>query len=97
MEPNFPVIPKGILAKTPKARHKDELRTFDPLRLKQMDDRSLAEWQSQFEQSEGQWRLAEHEWQRRAGVNTRRIALAALGVSIFSLIWTAWVYWHPRR
>jgi hypothetical protein len=30
-----------------------------------MDDKTLAEWQAGFEQTEAQWRLAEHEWQRR--------------------------------
>jgi hypothetical protein len=30
-----------------------------------MDDRSLAEWQAAYDMDEAQWRLAEHEWQRR--------------------------------
>jgi hypothetical protein len=30
-----------------------------------MSDKALAEWQSQFETNEPQWRLAAHEWQRR--------------------------------
>jgi hypothetical protein len=40
-------------------------KTFDRDSLSSMDDRELAEWQAGFEQDEAQWRLAEHEWQRR--------------------------------
>jgi VanZ family protein len=30
-----------------------------------MDDPTLAKWQSEYKQDEPEWRLAEHEWQRR--------------------------------
>jgi hypothetical protein len=44
--------------------NKQKLKT-DRIELAGMDDKTLAEWQAGFEQTEAQWRLAEHEWQRR--------------------------------
>jgi hypothetical protein len=94
---DYPVIPKGILAKTPKAKRKDELASLDVEKLREMDAKTLAAWQSEHDKDEPQWRLAEYEWQRRAGVPARRIAIIALVISFISLLWTAWVYWHPRH
>ena len=46
-------------------KHRKDFETFDRHSLSDMDDRALAAWQADFEQDEAQWRLAEHEWQRR--------------------------------
>lgn len=46
-------------------RHSEEFETFDRRELSKMDDKALAKWQSGYEEDEPQWRLAEHEWQRR--------------------------------
>jgi hypothetical protein len=45
--------------------HRKDFETFDRDSLSSMNDRELAAWQAEFEQDEAQWRLAEHEWQRR--------------------------------
>ena len=46
-------------------RHKEEFKAFERRELSQKSDKDLAEWQIDFEENEPQWRLAEHEWQRR--------------------------------
>jgi hypothetical protein len=38
---------------------------FDRRELGKMDDKALAVWQAMFDTDQPQWRLAEHEWQRR--------------------------------
>jgi hypothetical protein len=38
---------------------------FDRRELAKMDDKALAVWQAMFDTDQPQWRLAEHEWQRR--------------------------------
>ncbi len=48
-----------------RARHSEELKSFDRSKLSGMNDRDLAAWQAGFESSEPHWRLAEHEWQSR--------------------------------
>jgi len=91
------VIPEGLLAKTPKAQHADEFKTFDRRELGSMDDKKLAEWQSRFQPDEPQWRLAEHEWQIRSGKSARKIAVVAIIISIFSLVVAALSYWLPHH
>jgi len=46
---------------------------------------------------EAQWKLAEHELQMRLGKNTRKIAIAALVVSMLSFALAAWSYWRLHR
>jgi hypothetical protein len=46
-------------------RHVEELKKLDRRELIKMDDVALAKWQSGFASDEAQYRLAEHEWQRR--------------------------------
>jgi hypothetical protein len=46
-------------------RHAEEFKTLDRRELSKKNDKELAEWQSRHEPDEPQWRLAEHEWQRR--------------------------------
>ena len=55
-----------------KRQRRKDFETFDRDSLSAMDDRSLAAWQSEYTQDEAQWRLAEHEWQRR--LNAEMIA-----------------------
>jgi len=47
------------------AKHREEFKSFDRRKLAGMDDKSLATWQSEYDEAEPEWRLAEHEWQRR--------------------------------
>jgi hypothetical protein len=58
------------------------------------DDKQLAEWQRKYDSDEAQWILADHEWKRRTGISTRRIAIAAIMVSILSLLVAALTYFH---
>lgn len=84
-------------AKTSKERHAEQFKTFDRRELVDMDDKNLADWQSRFQTDEPQWRLAEHEWQVRSGKSARKIAVAAILISLLSLALAAWSYWHPHH
>jgi hypothetical protein len=84
-------------AKTPRERRADEFKTFDRGELVTMNDKRLAEWQSRFQPDEPQWRLAEHEWQIRAGKSARKIAVAAIIISLLSVALAALSYWHPHH
>ena len=75
-------------------KHAEELKSFDAGKILKWDSKSLAEWQSQFESDEPQWVLADQEWKRRAGISTRRIAIAAIVVSVLSLLVSVLGYWH---
>lgn len=72
----------------------EDFKTIDVQKLLKWDDKKLAEWQSQYKPDEAQWILADQEWKRRAGVSTRRIAIAAIVVSILSLLVAALGYFH---
>ena len=85
-ERSVPVIPPGLLAKTPKAKHRDEFKTFDPKELLKMKEKTLVEWQSQFQKDEPQWMLAQFEWQRRNDRGTSMRGWVAIGISVLSLI-----------
>ena len=74
-EDRIPVIPEGLIAKTPEALHQDEFKNLDRRELTRMPDKLLAEWQSRHEPHEPQWRLAEHEWQRRLTAEQIRASL----------------------
>jgi hypothetical protein len=71
------------LALTPKATRAEEFKIFDRRELSGMDDKQLAEWQYRHEPDEPQWRLAEHEWQRRLTTEQIRATLS-------SARWQAW-------
>ncbi len=63
-----------------------DLKKFDALDLLKWDDKTLADWQSRYNSNQAQWILADQEWKRRAGVSTRKIAIAAIVVSVLSLL-----------
>jgi hypothetical protein len=67
-------------AKTPRERRVEEFKTFDRLTLFRMSDKELAEWQSRHADDEPQWRLAEHEWQRRLTEQSIRATVSAARV-----------------
>jgi hypothetical protein len=48
-----------------RSRHIKEFEKLNRREIANMDDNALAKWQSEFFTDEPQWRLAEHEWQRR--------------------------------
>ena len=73
-----------------RTKHREEFKTFDKCELLKMEDSELAAWQSRFTSEDAQWLLAEHEWKRRIGLPTRRIAFAALMISILSFLLSAW-------
>jgi hypothetical protein len=71
-----------------------DLKKFNAQELLNWDDKTLAEWQSHYKPDQAQWILAEQEWKRRAGISTRRIAIAAIVVSLLSLLVAALGYFH---
>lgn len=73
-------------AKTPRERHVEEFKLLDRRELFGMDDKKLAEWQGRFQADEPQWRLAEHEWQRRKDRGTSIRGWMAITISLLSLI-----------
>ena len=76
-------------------KHIQQLESLDSKSLLKMSDKQLATWQGEFESNEAQWVLADQEWKRRGGIATRRIALAAIAVSVFSLLIAAASYIYP--
>jgi len=75
-------------------KHAEELKTFEATQLLQMPPIRLAEWQSEYEQDEPQWVLADQEWKRRSGISTRKIAIGAIVISALSLLVAALAYFH---
>ncbi|HWW02641.1 MAG TPA: hypothetical protein VNZ64_23280 [Candidatus Acidoferrum sp.] len=73
-------------AKTPRERRAEEFKSLNRRQLFSMDDKKLAEWQSRFQADEPQWRLAEHEWQRRKDRGTSVRGWIAIGISLLSLV-----------
>jgi hypothetical protein len=55
-------------------RHVEEFKKFDRREITKMDDTALAKWQSDFFTDEPQWRIAEHEWQRRVTIEQLKAA-----------------------
>jgi hypothetical protein len=72
----------------------DDLKIFDVQEFLKWNGKKLADWQSQYKPDQAQWILAEQEWKRRAGISTRRIAIAAIVVSVLSFIVAALGYFH---
>ena len=77
-----------------KKKHKEDFHLFDKSSVLKWDDKKLADWQSDYHTDDPQWIFVEHEWKRRAGISTRRIAIAAIVVSVLSLIVAALGYFH---
>ncbi|MFA5192852.1 MAG: hypothetical protein WC740_19250 [Verrucomicrobiia bacterium] len=75
--------PWNALAKTPEAQHKEDFKSLDRQELSKMDDKALAAWQSKFKPDEPQWRLAEHEWQRR-------LTAEQIAATMKAARWQAW-------
>jgi hypothetical protein len=63
--------------------HREAFQSLDRRGLSGMDDRSLAKWQSDYKQDEPEWRLAEHEWQRR-------LTAQQIKATIDAARWQAW-------
>jgi hypothetical protein len=72
----------------------EDFKKINVQELLKWDDKKLAEWQSQYKPDEAQYILADQEWKRRAGISTRRIAIAAIVVSLLSLLVAALGYFH---
>jgi hypothetical protein len=75
-------------------QHIEEFKKLNTSELLKWDDSKLATWQSQYEKDEAQWIIAEHEWRRRAGISTRKIAILAITVSSLSLLVAALAFIH---
>jgi hypothetical protein len=82
----IPVIPPGLLSKNLRAQHKEDFKTYDRKMLLKMDDKALAEWQSQFESDEPQWMLAEFDWQRRRDRSSLIRGWITIGIAVLSLL-----------
>lgn len=72
-------------------------KILDAKMLLKWDDKSLAEWQSHYKPDQAQWILADQEWKRRAGVSARKIAIAALVVSLLTFALAALGYIFPKN
>jgi hypothetical protein len=64
-------------------QNRAEFKTLDRRELAKMDDKALAQWQSDYKSDEPQWRLAEYEWQRR-------ITAEQINATMRSARWQAW-------
>jgi len=75
---DFALMPKkyivGSFEHQTSIQHEQELAKLDRRELVKKSDIELAKWQSRFDSDEPQWRLAEHEWQRRITVEQMRAA-----------------------
>jgi len=67
-------------------KHRDAFKSLDRRKLSAMDDKSLAEWQSDFKQDEPEWRIAEHEWQRRLTVEEIKAVRWAAIIGVCAII-----------
>jgi len=76
-------LEKGELDASVVGQHREAFKSIDRKQLSAMDDKTLAEWQSQFKTDEPQWRLAEHEWQRR-------LTAEQILATMWSARWQAW-------
>jgi hypothetical protein len=81
-------------------KHRESFKSLDRRKLSAMDDKSLAEWQGDFKQDEPEWRIAEHEWQRRITATQIRAgrwttALALFGVIVGAFLQWSLSSWHP--
>lgn len=85
---------RGRRTKIARARHREEYEAFDDRTLRAMENKRLAAWQCQFKPDEPQWKLAEHEWQKRGRTSDRRISIAMLILSLLSLILASLGTWH---
>jgi hypothetical protein len=77
------MFPIGSIEGQIRMGHVQDYEKFDRRELAKMDDKALAKWQSGFENDEAQWRLAEHEWQRRITAEQIRATTSAAR-------WQAW-------
>jgi len=75
----------------------EEFKIFDKKLILTMDGETLAAWQSKYQPEDAQWILAEQEWKRRAGISTRRIAIAAIIISALSFLIAALAYFYPKN
>jgi hypothetical protein len=83
-----------LMQREKRKKQAEEFKAFDVRQLLKMSSERLAEWQSEYEQDQPQWVLADQEWKRRGGISTRRIAIAAIVVSVLSLLVAAVGYYH---
>ena len=66
-------------------QHREDFKSLDRRKIARLEDKLLAEWQSGFKQDEPEWRIAEHEWQRRL---TARQIRSAYIVAVVGIIGT---------
>jgi hypothetical protein len=81
-------------------KHRESFKSLDRRELSAMDDKALAAWQSDFKQDEPEWRIAEHEWQRRITATQIRAGRWAIAFALFGVIVGAFLHWslsswHP--
>ena len=81
-------------------KHREAFKSLDRRELSAMDDKALAAWQSDFKQDEPEWRVAEHEWQRRIVATQIRAGRWAIAFALFGVIVGAFLHWslsswHP--
>lgn len=83
------------------SQHREGFKSIDRRHIAAMDDKALAAWQSQFKQDEPEWRIGEHEWQRRITALQIRhgrwaIAFTLIGVVVGAVLTRSLSAWHPN-
>jgi hypothetical protein len=64
----------SMLERSRRSKDSEDFKALEQKSLSNMDDKALAAWQAEFTPDQPQFRLAEHEWQRR--ITDRQIAAA---------------------
>lgn len=80
-----------VIRQTERASQLHELRALDHAALAAMDDKALATWQTGFSSDSPQWRLGEHEWQRRQTVQQVKATQFAAYIGAASSVASAFV------
>jgi hypothetical protein len=67
-------------------KHREAFKSLDRRQLSRMDDPAFAKWQSEYKQDEPEWRLGEHEWQRRITATQIRAGRWATAFALIGVV-----------
>jgi len=77
---------RGMIERSRREKHSEEFKTLNRREISRMDDKALAIWQTEFTADEPQFRLAEHEWQRRITAQLSRASHIAAWVGVIGTL-----------